>query len=187
MKIVFAQGNPEQRYANTRHNTGFLVVDALANKERLKWRDIDKYKARVAEFSSHGEKIMLVKPLSFYNDTGLVARQLIDYYKLEPSTDFVVIHDDLALPLGTVRTRQSGSDAGNNGIKSLNAHIGALYPRIRVGIWTEQRDLMDDVHYVLGSFSKTERAKLDGDIIPHTLELIDIFVAGKLPISSTSL
>lgn len=186
MKIIFAQGNPEQRYANTRHNTGFMVVDALARDERIKWRDIDKYKARVAELTIDGEKVMLVKPLSFYNDSGLVARQLIDYYKLEPSTDFVVIHDDLALPLGTIRTRQSGSDAGNNGIKSLNAHIGVLYPRIRVGIWTEQRDLMDDVHYVLGSFSKTERAKINTDIIPHTIELVRMFIAGTLPVSSSS-
>jgi len=186
MKIVFAQGNPDKKYAKTRHNTGFMILDALGDKYDAIWRDIDKYKGRIANIDINGEKVILVKPLSFYNDTGLVARQLIDYYKLNPADDFLVIHDDLSLPLGTIRIRESGSDAGNNGIKDLNLHLGSNYRRIRVGIWTEDRDKMDDVHFVLGTFPKAEQDKLDTEIIPHIETLIEKFVSGTLEITSAT-
>lgn len=187
MKIVFAQGNPDTKYAKTRHNTGFLIVDALGEKYDAVWRDIDKYKGRIANVDINGEKVILVKPLSYYNDTGLVARQLVDYYKLNPATDFLVIHDDLALPLGTVRIRENGSDAGNNGIKSLNLHLGENYRRIRVGIWTEDRDRIDDVNFVLSVFPKAEYEKLEKDIIPHVETLIEKFIAGTLEATSASI
>jgi PTH1 family peptidyl-tRNA hydrolase len=187
MKIIFAQGNPDAKYTNTRHNTGFLVLDKLGEKYDAVWRDIDKHRGRIATVMINGEKALLVKPLSYYNDTGLVARTLIDYYKLDPAADFLVVHDDLALPLGTVRVRDRGSDAGNNGIKSLNSHIGETYKRIRVGIWTEDRDKMDDVNFVLGVFPKEQKETLDNTIIPHAVDLIEQFVAGKLEVSSTSL
>ena len=187
MKVIFAQGNPDAKYRNTRHNTGFLALDALAEKYNATWKDIAKFTARIAEVIIAGEKIILVKPLSYYNDTGLVARQFIDFYKLDPATDFAVIHDDLALPLGTVRVRDNGSDAGNNGIKSINAHLGSAYLRLRVGIWTEARDLMDDANFVLGSFSKAERDTLDTTILPKVIELIEQFASGSLEISSHKL
>jgi len=184
MKVIFAQGNPDAKYRNTRHNTGFLALDAVAEKHSAVWKDVAKFTARIAETHIAGEKVILIKPLSYYNDTGLVARQFIDFYKLDPATDFAVIHDDLALPLGTIRIRESGSDAGNNGIKSINAHLGATYLRIRVGIWTEGRDLMDDVNFVLGTFPKAERDKLDTDILPKVTELIEKFAASNLEITS---
>jgi len=187
MKIIFAQGNPDVRYQKTRHNAGFMVLDAFGEKYDAVWRDIDKYKGRISDVIVNGEKILLVKPLSFYNDTGLVARTLVDYYKLDPATDFLVIHDDLALPFGTVRIRSQGSDAGNNGIKSLNTHLGASYTRIRIGIWTEMRDRMNDVDFVLGVFPKDEMHKLEKHIIPHVIELTEKFVEGKLEASSTTL
>jgi PTH1 family peptidyl-tRNA hydrolase len=180
MKIIFAQGNPDTKYAHTRHNTGFLVVDALGEKYSAVWRDIDKYKGRISDVTIDGEKVLLVKPLSYYNDTGLVARTLIDYYKLNPAKDFLVIHDDLALPLGTIRIRANGSDAGNNGIKSLTAHLGSEYQRIRIGIWTEDRDRMDDVNFVLGTFPKEEYETLNKTIIPKVIELVETFVQEKL-------
>jgi PTH1 family peptidyl-tRNA hydrolase len=186
MKIVFAQGNPDTKYVRTRHNTGFLILDALGKKYGAIWRDIDKHKGRISNIVINGEKVLLVKPLSYYNDTGLVARTLTDYYKLDPAKDFLVVHDDLSLPLGTIRIRESGSDAGNNGIKSLNLHLGQNYPRIRVGIWTEERDKMDDVNFVLGTFPKPEFEKLEKDIIPHVTTLIETFVDGKLEASSAS-
>lgn len=186
MKIIFAQGNPDTKYVHTRHNTGFLVLDAVGEKYSAVWRDIDKYKGRISDVMINGEKVLLVKPLSYYNDTGLVARTLADYYKLDPAKDFLVVHDDLALPFGTIRIRENGSDAGNNGIKSLNAHLGPNYLRIRVGIWTEDRDKMDDINFVLGTFPKTEFEKLKNDIIPHAITLIEKFVEGALEASSTS-
>lgn len=184
MKIVFAQGNPDQKYARTRHNVGFMVLDAYSQSLQLQWRDIDKFKARVIETMIGGEKIVMVKPLSYYNDTGLIVRQFIDYYKLDPADELLVIHDDLSLPFGTIRIRESGSDAGNNGIKSINSHVGEQYKRIRIGIWTETRDLTDDATFVLAVFTKSEQHKIDADIIPHVETLIEQFTHGSLKISS---
>lgn len=184
MKIIFAQGNPDRQYAKTRHNTGFMALDAYGDAHEVIWKDVDKFKARIAERNVGGDKVLLVQPLSFYNDTGVVARQLIDFYKLDPSKDILVIHDDLSLPFGTLRVREKGSDAGNNGVKSLNAHLGDSFPRIRVGIWTEQRDRMDDVNFVLGSYNAKEAKKLEKDILPHISLLIDGFLAGHLEATS---
>ena len=141
---------------------------------------MDKFKSRVAEVSLAGEKILLVQPQTFYNDTGAAAQTLIHFYKLDPATDFLVIHDDLALPLGTVRVRQKGSDAGNNGIKSLNAHLGTDYARIRVGIWTPDREVHGDMDFVLGKFTQTEIEKVKKDIIPVVHTLIQRFAQGDL-------
>jgi len=175
MKIIFAQGNPGQQYQTTRHNVGFMVLDAIAKKERLEFAKKPKFHADIAEFSINGEKILLVKPTTFYNETGQSARLLIDFYKLAPEKDFLVIHDDLALPLGTIRTREKGSDAGNNGVKSLNAHIGQAHKRIRVGIYSELRDRMHDADFVLGSFTASEKETLPA-IIDKAQHFVDSFI-----------
>jgi PTH1 family peptidyl-tRNA hydrolase len=187
MKIIFAQGNPGNQYARTRHNVGFIVLDALAEKEGSTWKTDAKEKADIASVVLKGEKVLLVKPRSFYNETGQVARTLIDFYKLNPAEDFLVIHDELALPFGTVRVRQKGSDAGNNGIKSLNTHLGAEYARIRVGVWNERRDQMDDAAFVLSTFSTDELTALTKLIEQPILPLIDDFVMGKLAATSHTL
>jgi len=187
MKLLFAQGNPDRKYLKTRHNTGFMALEAYGEEQNALWKNVDKFKARIAELVIGGEKVLLVEPLSFYNDTGMVARSLIDFYKLNPTTDLLVIHDDLALPFGTLRTREKGSDAGNNGIKSLNSHVGPDYARIRVGIWNKDRDIMDDVDFVLGKFSRHEAKQLEKHILPHVGKLIDDFIEGTLEQTSHSL
>lgn len=160
MKLIFAQGNPGTQYQYTRHNVGFLFVDQLAKKWGIDFTKKPKFQAEIAETTINGEKILLVKPTTYYNDTGQSARSLIDFYKLSPADDFLVIHDDLALPLGTIRTREQGRDAGNNGIKSLNAHIGPSHKRIRIGIYSTLRDQQHDADFVLGWFNSTEKAAL---------------------------
>jgi PTH1 family peptidyl-tRNA hydrolase len=184
MKVIFAQGNPGSRYARTRHNAGFIVLDILAETESTSWKLNDKFKAEIAEVGMNGEKVLLVKPHSFYNETGQVARALVDFYKLDPATDVLVIHDELALPFGTIRTREKGSDAGNNGIKSLNAHLGELYARIRIGIWNERRDVMDDVDFVLAAFSPEELKALAELTEEKIVPLINTFVRGTFEITS---
>jgi PTH1 family peptidyl-tRNA hydrolase len=104
-----------------------------------------------------------------------------------PATDILVIHDDLALPFGTVRTRAKGSDAGNNGVKSLNAHLGQDYWRIRVGIWNELRDQIDDVKFVLGTFTGADQQIIKKDIRRYVEQSIDSFVQGTLTASSQAL
>lgn len=181
MKLIFAQGNPGKQYEKTRHNIGFIVLDAL--KESLGgsgWKKSTKGNAEISEASLDGEKILLVKPLSYYNETGLVARALVDFYKLAPADDVLVIHDDLALPFGVVRVRRKGSDAGNNGIKSLNAHLGANYARIRIGIYGELRDRMEDSDFVLSTLKADEAAKLQELIEAPILPLVNDFLLGSL-------
>lgn len=187
MKLVFAQGNPGTQYERTRHNVGFRVLDVLAEKHSAAWKVQTKYNAALTEMQIEGEKVLLVKPLSFYNETGLVARSLVDFYKLSPQDDVLVIHDELALPFGTVRIRQKGSDAGNNGIKSLNAHLGSEYWRIRIGIWNELRDQIDDAAFVLSKFTSTESTQLEELISTTVLPLITDFVHGTLESHSQTL
>lgn len=184
MKMIFAQGNPGSQYARSRHNTGFMAVDALAKEAGSPWRTETKFKAQLAEVAINGEKVLLVKPLSYYNETGQVARAIIDFYKLDPAEDFLVIHDELALPFGAIRIREKGSDAGNNGIKSLNSHLGPDYARLRVGIWNELRDQIDDAHFVLASFTQKEHEQLETLISQKIIPLIHDFVDGKLEITS---
>lgn len=184
MKLLFAQGNPGKQYDRTRHNAGFIVLDALAASENASWKTDTKFKAELAELQFDGEKVLLVKPLSFYNETGQVARAIVDFYKLEPATDVLVIHDELALPFGTIRVREKGSDAGNNGIKSLNAHLGPDYARIRIGIWNELRDQIDDAAFVLSKFTENEMKQLKEIIDTKVTALIRDFIAGKLEATS---
>lgn len=184
MKLILAQGNPGTDFAQTRHNIGFMVIDTLAAQHQLNWTSKSKFHADIAEFTIAGEKVLLVKPTTFYNETGGAARALVDFYKLEPARDVLVIHDDLALPLGTIRVREKGSDAGNNGIKSLNAHLGENYTRLRIGTWNELRDKMGDIDFVLAKFSAEESKRLHDDIIPHALTLIESFCQGTLETTS---
>lgn len=187
MKVIFAQGNPGDKYTRTRHNVGVVILDAFADNHAAPWKVSDKFRARLAEVNLHGEKALLVFPLTYYNETGLAARRIIDFYKIDVTEDFLVVHDDLALPLGTLRTRAKGSDAGNNGIKSLNAHLGDNYHRIRVGIWNEERHQGGDVDFVLGIFSKDEVETLEKSVIPKAHELIESFMKGTFEITSHSL
>ncbi len=187
MKLILAQGNPGQQYERTRHNVGFVTLDALAARESASWQQSSKFNASIAEVNLNGEKTLLAKPTTFYNETGRSARAITDFYKLDPSTDILVIHDELALPFGTVRVREKGSDAGNNGIKSLNVHLGPDYARIRIGIWNELRDRINDADFVLSRFTSSEAEQLDTQIETITLPLIDAFSRGTLEASSHKL
>ena len=187
MKIIFAQGNPGAQYATTRHNVGFLIVETLATQHAVDFIKKPKFHADIAEVRIAGEKVLLVKPATFYNETGQAARLIVDFYKLNPATDVMVLHDDLTLPLGTLRIRESGRDAGNNGIKSLNAHLGANYTRVRIGIYNELRDRIHDADFVLSNFTKTEADTLQETISPKVIELVESFCAGRIEATSHKL
>lgn len=187
MKIIFAQGNPGTQYTNTRHNVGFLVVDTIARQHGADFTKKPKFHADIAEVEIAGEKVLLVKPATFYNETGQAARKIVDFYKVTTDNDFIVIHDDLALPLGTLRVREKGRDAGNNGIKSLNAHLGSAFTRIRVGIYNDLRDRIHDADFVLSNFTKSETDTLNDAIIPKVTELVAAFCAGSIEATSHKL
>lgn len=179
MKVIFGLGNPGAEYAGTRHNIGFMAVSKMAKDEGKTFAERTKFKAYIAEMTIAGEKVLLVKPTTFYNNVGESARAIIDFYKLDLSKDLLVIHDDLALPIGTIRIRGKGSDAGNNGVKSLNAHIGPDYARLRVGIAVEDRT-NDDSSFVLARFNDAEIGALKTTLMPKINELVIDFTQNKL-------
>ncbi len=182
MKLIVGLGNPESRYDNTRHNVGFRMLDNYAAVHNATFKHSDKFRADIAEQTIDGEKLLLAKPTTYYNLVGESVRSIIDFYKLTPE-DVVIIHDDLALPFGTIRTRIGGSDAGNNGIKSMNQHLGQATSRIRIGVWTEHHEQMDAVSVVLGKFTGDERTNLD-DLEPKVAELIKKFATGAFEVTT---
>jgi PTH1 family peptidyl-tRNA hydrolase len=180
MKLIFAQGNPEPEYAKIRHNVGFMVLNSIAEKLDAKWTEKSKFNAIITEVNIDEEKVLLVKPTTFYNETGPSLRKIVDFYKIDTENNLLVIHDDLALPFGTIRIRKQGSDAGNNGIKSINAHIDENYTRIKIGIYNELRDKIDDADFVLAKFNAEESSQLEKTIVPHAIKLVVQFVNNSL-------
>lgn len=173
MKLVVGLGNPEKRYDGSRHNVGFAVLDKFASEQGLEWREKAKFKALVAELDQP-DRAVLVKPTTYYNLVGESVRSIADFYKIAPE-NILVVHDDHVLPFGTLRTREQGSDAGNNGIKSINAHLGPSTRRLRIGTDSETRNDTGDTAHVLGAFSASERAKLP-KVYEQAIEVVSCFL-----------
>ena len=159
MKVIIGLGNPEKQYTGTRHNVGFTVLDEYVRNNSLSFTRSSKFHGDIAEKGTGEHKVLFLKPSTYYNLVGESARAVCDFYHINPS-DVLIIHDDLALPLGTIRTRTGGSDGGNNGLKSLGAHLGTATNRVRVGVWHEVHHGADKVSVVLGKFTAGERAIL---------------------------
>jgi hypothetical protein len=171
MKIILFQGNFPEKYNGTRHNIGFEFADFLAKKFNAKFQEKPKFKAFIAEITLFGEKVLLVKPTTFYNETGFSARAICDFYKIDFRKDFLAIHDDLDLDFDVVRVRKSGSSAGNNGLKSLISVFGEDFARIKIGIKNEFLPKIGAMNFVLAKFSKSENEKL-----PQIFEVCKDFV-----------
>lgn len=186
MKLLFAQGNPGKQYQRSRHNIGFMVIDYIAAHYGASFVTKTKFNALVADITIDDEKILLVKPQTFYNETGTAARALVDFYHINPSKDMLAIHDDHALPFGTIRVRNHGSDAGNNGVKSLNRHVGDQYWRLRIGTSSDSRQVGAATSFVLGSFTQNEETEIKEYIIPTASRLCDDFIKNKLEPTSIS-
>jgi peptidyl-tRNA hydrolase, PTH1 family len=179
-KLIVGLGNYGGEYAGSRHNTGFAMLNGLAQSHGAQFQEKSKFKGYVAEFEADGEKILLLKPMTFYNLSGEAVRAVCDFYKIA-NDDVLVVHDELALPFGTIRARTGGSDAGNNGIKSVHQHIGDQFARVRIGVANELRERMDDADFVLSKFSQEEVEKLKKELTPRVGELVDKFIAGDFP------
>lgn len=182
MKLILGFGNPEERYARTRHNVGFRVLDAYANAHGTTFQLKDKFHAHLSELQPRDEKIILAKPTTYYNNVGAAARAISDFYKIVPQ-DILIIHDELALPFGTIRTRIGGSDAGNNGVKSLSQQLGPDTARIRIGVTNELRERIDDADFVLANFTKAEDETLP-EITKIAGDIIDDFISGNFHVTT---
>ena len=152
--MIVGLGNPGEKYQKTRHNTGFMVMDALLRKLNTTL-DTSKFKALYTIYRHKGEKILLVKPLTFMNLSGEAVKALAAYYEIE-NDDILIIHDDLDLPVGKLRLRASGSCGGQNGIRNLIDLLGTKdLKRIRVGVGKDKN--IDTVDYVLGRVEKEQQ------------------------------
>ncbi|GGK32062.1 peptidyl-tRNA hydrolase [Caldalkalibacillus thermarum] len=157
MKIIVGLGNPGPKYAQTRHNIGFLTVDRLAEKLGISINQ-EKWRSLVGETSVSGEKVLLLKPMTYMNRSGEAVIEVVRFFQC-PVEDVLVIYDDLDLPFGTMRLRLKGGHGGHNGVRSLIDHLGSqTFKRIRMGIGRPENG--DVVHYVLNPFPPQERQQL---------------------------
>jgi peptidyl-tRNA hydrolase, PTH1 family len=154
--LIVGLGNPGTKYAQTRHNVGFDLVDSLAKRLQISLSDRKQFQGIYGEgFGSHNAKIRLLKPQTFMNLSGQSVRAAIDWFKLPPES-VLVVYDDLDLPLGKIRLRLSGSAGGHNGMKSIISHLGTQnFPRVRIGIGKSCGE-KDTISHVLGKFSTIE-------------------------------
>ena len=165
MHLIVGLGNIGEKYQLTRHNVGFMVIDEIT--KNLSTSNIQK-----SNFHSTLEKSaydLYSKPTTFMNNSGMAVQAIKEYYKLGIE-DIIVIHDDIDLPFGTVKFKIGGGHGGHNGLRSIDAHIGKEYIRVRIGVGKPQ-DKADVANYVLNNFSKEELNKLQ-DIMPHIINAI---------------
>lgn len=157
MKVVIGLGNPGKKYEKTRHNIGFIAIDNLRKKMNIS-DEREKFQALISEKNIDGEKVIFLKPQTFMNLSGNSVIEIVNFYKLDPKKDIIVIYDDMDLSFGDIRIREKGSSGGHNGIKSIISHIGEEFIRIKCGIGAKEKDA---VEHVLGEFNQTEQKDLD--------------------------
>ena len=153
--LIVGLGNPGEKYAKTRHNMGFLTLDLLAEREKVRI-DRLKFKAVTAQVTFGGARCLLMKPQTFMNLSGEAVREAAQFYKIPPEK-VLVIYDDVSIPVGKIRVRPSGSAGGHNGIKNIIAHLGTdRFPRVKVGVGGpgEGGEMID---WVIGNPSQAER------------------------------
>jgi PTH1 family peptidyl-tRNA hydrolase len=172
-QLIVGLGNPEPKYDKTRHNIGFDAVDALARRAQSSWNENRRFQALFAEAQgSKGDKLRLLKPLTYMNRSGQAIRAAMDWYKLPPES-VLIIYDDMDLPVGRLRLRLSGSAGGHNGIKSAIAHLGTQnFPRLRIGIGKSGTE-KDSVSHVLGKFSPHE-TQLMSEVLQLVVDAVEL-------------
>ena len=178
MLIIAGLGNPGKEYENTRHNAGFMVMDTLAEKIGA---DISekKHKALCGKGVIGGEKVILMKPQTYMNLSGESVRELVNYYKVDPESELIVVYDDISLAPGQIRIRKKGSAGGHNGIKNIIANLGTdRFMRVKVGVGEKPKN-WDLADYVLSPFTKDERP-LVNLAIEHAAKAIEQMLNGDV-------
>lgn len=169
MKIVVGLGNPGERYAKTRHNIGWMVVDRLADRAGWVGKGRERDASRIVQGRFRGLDVTLVKPLTFMNESGLAVRKVIAR-EHAPLGDLLVVADDFALPFGKLRFREGGGPGGHNGLASLIDELGTeKFSRLRVGIGEPDRNAVD---HVLSTFAPDERQRLD-ELLDATADAVE--------------
>ncbi len=178
MFLIVGLGNPERKYENTKHNCGFCAVEELIDHYDIPSSGISK-KGMYGKTLIRGEKVMVLKPLTYMNLSGHAVRAYVDYYGLDPEKDLVVIYDDIDLEVGMIRVRKQGSAGSHNGMKSIVECLGTKnFARVRIGIGPKppRWDLAD---YVLSPFTREQRARVD-EAIEEIVPITEMIVAGEI-------
>lgn len=179
--LIVGLGNVGKEFDNTRHNIGFTCLDALAVAHSLdKWVLKKDLKCQLAIGNVGGTRVILAKPITMMNLSGSAVQAVQHFYKLT-NQDTVVVHDELDIDFGFVRTRVDGSDAGNNGVKSISQAVGDSYGRLRIGIGPKHPEQVDSADYVLSAFDKQEKEHLKNLNREVTAVLTEYISSGKLP------
>ena len=174
MKLIVGLGNPGIEYQFTPHNLGFLAIDRLANECGVEVRN-RQCRALTARAEVAGEQVLLAKPETFMNLSGMSVRELVIKHEIRPESELIVIYDELDFPLGMIRIRQRGSSAGHNGMKSIIGALGTQeFLRIRLGIAPE-RKITDGVKFVLAPFRKAQLKKVD-EILDNAAEAVKVIL-----------
>lgn len=185
--LIVGLGNPGDEYAKTRHNVGFMALDYFGSHNNFDaWKETKKWSAAITERTVGSTRVILAKPQTFMNDSGRSVQAIAGFYKIAVS-DVVVIHDELSIDFGQVRTRVGGQSAGHNGIKSIMAAIGDNFGRIRIGIKNELSAKTDASSFVLSAFSRIEQSYLD-DICGEASGILTEYIyGGQLPHDTRSI
>ena len=182
MILFVGLGNPTADYQNNRHNIGFKIIDAINQNFNLS-KQKPKFKGLLTMGNIGEQKVYAIKPLTFMNNSGTCIRELIEYFKIE-SSDIFVFHDDLDIEFGKIKAKFGGSDAGHNGIKSLDKFIGKDYSRIRIGIGKPEKTKVND--FVLGDFNDDEKVQLE-EISKKIIEYLNLLLEKKLDLFSSKI
>lgn len=170
-RLIIGIGNPGPKYAETRHNVGFMAVDLLSERHGIRVNDKRK-DAELGQGAIAGRSVVLVKPRTFVNNTGVAARYLLTRFGTKPP-EMLIVLDDLDLPVGKMRMRKSGGSGGHNGLNSVNRELNTQdYPRLRIGIG---RPAHDAIQHVLGGFTKDEQAILN-ETLERAVEAVEAWV-----------
>ena len=176
MLLFVGLGNPTPNSENNRHNIGFKIIDAINQKFGLS-KQKPKFKGLLTTGTINGKKVYAIKPLTFMNNSGICIRELIEYFKIE-ADNVIVLHDDLDIDFGKIKTKFGGSSAGHNGIESIDKSIGKEYSRVRIGIGHPKNGKKVDKH-VLEDFSENEEEKIK-DITDSIVKLIPTLIEKKM-------
>ena len=177
--IVACLGNPGKKYALTRHNAGFMVADYIADKYHIPtWRT--RFDSLCSDFTLGGKKVMIIKPQTMMNNSGVAVREAADFYKIPPE-NVIVIFDDVNIQPGSIRIKRNGSDGGHNGIKSIIYHLSSdSFPRIKIGIGKpEHPDMID---WVIGEMSKND-LEIMFDSLGNASDALDIMINKNIDVA----
>jgi len=175
LPLVAGLGNPGRDYEHTRHNLGWVVLEALAKKHGLAWKHAPQFNAELARWDVAGGTRWLVKPLTFMNDSGRAVGAVARFYKIEPA-DLAVVYDDLTIDLGLLKITTTGSAGGHNGVESLLEHLGSGFVRYRLGVGPKQPAQMDMADFVLGKFT-LEQQTLVNQKLDHYVSGLELLLS----------